>query len=204
MSVFFSKLIDFLFQNEYSSLAYLVLGSLLGWAASNAFQGERTKTWKEQNEMKEERIKMLEAKMQFKDEHVKTLERKIEDLSENNGVDNQNSSNTMGDCPLLSVIHLTPLEVSAILKIYKFETENSSKVNQEYSFKDLMTDLNISYSEANAVIDKFRRFGLFSSPLDSVWQFPNLDRPINESKPGRLTQEGIDIAIQYQGNNQHK
>lgn len=167
-----------------------MLGIILGWAANNTFQKRR--------------IEILESTIQSKDQEIKILDRKIKDLSDSNEVDNKDFSKRIEDCPPLLAIHLTPLEVSAILKIYKFEIENSPKANQEYSFEDLMKDLNISYSEANAVIDKFRRFGLFSSPWDSVLQFPNLNRPINESKPGRLTQEGIDIAIRCQRTNQHK
>lgn len=190
MSFVFSKVVDFLLQSKYGSIALLIVGILLGWTASNLFH--------------QRQVKILEALKNLKDQEVKNLQDEIEKLNDTDRIDAKEISKIMENHQPALAVNLNSLEISAIIKIYEFETKNSPKASQEYSFEDLMTDLNISYFEANAVIDKFRRFGLFSSPWDSVLQFPNLDRPINESKPGRLTQEGIDIAIRYQGTNQHK
>jgi hypothetical protein len=184
MSFLFSKVVDFLLQNEYSNIALLIIGTLLGWTTRNLFQ--------------QTQIKILEATIKLKEQEIKGLENKVKNLNDADRADAKEFSKpTRNSVPELS-INLTSQEILAIIRIYEFEAENSSKESQEYSFENLMMDLNISYSEANGIIDKLRKIGLFSSPWDSIFQFPNLDRPINESKPGRLTQEGIDIAIQFQ------
>lgn len=93
-------------------------------------------------------------------------------------------------------VNLTKLEVESLKEISRFEAQNPINPPEfptAYSVDDLATDLKINWSEANEVLKKLRRLGLVEFFCDNWTVYPNLDRPINETSPGRLSKAGQDL-----------
>lgn len=125
-------------------------------------------------------------RIETNEERVKLLEQKLASQGELKPNDNRYS--------------LNEYEVRTLRKISKFEEEKSvkaSKNSAEYSVDNLVKDWQIDRDEASQILKKFRALGLFESIWDNVPQFPNIARPINEARPGRLTTKGREFLINY-------
>lgn|GEM_PF-3484547 len=93
-------------------------------------------------------------------------------------------------------IELTKLEIEALKAFSKFEDQHPFNLPEfpvPYSVDNLVEDLKIEWNEANEIFRKLRRLGLVEWIFDNSSPFPNLNRPINEIPPGRLSQTGQNL-----------
>lgn len=160
-------------------IVIFVIGFAFGWLVNSWSQKTRIETNEQILKLKEEHIKEKDAKIQ-------SLEQKLASQAEL-----KQNYNT---------ISLNENEIRALKAISKFDKKNSfeaSKTPSEYSVDCLSKDLQIDCIEANEIFKKLRRLGLIESIWDNISTFPNLDRPINESPPGRLSKRGQEFLSNY-------
>jgi hypothetical protein len=174
---------DFLISQQDTILNYpfqfmiiFVFGFLLGLWVDYQLQKNKIET-------NEERLKLKEQQIQEKDNKIQTLEQKLK-----------------LDCPEKlkqnEQLTLKENEILALKAIRKFEEENPKKL-AEYSVDSLVKDLQINCGEADEILKNLRNRGLFESIWDNTPQFANLSRPINETRPGRLSKTGREFLSNY-------
>ncbi len=136
--------------------------------------------------------KILEEQLQEKDKRIQILEQQLKEQQ------------LKLDCPEKlkqnDKLILKENEIRALKAIRKFEKENpfeKTKQPAEYSVDILVKDLQINWVEANEILKNLRNRGLFESIWDNIPQFANLSRPINETRPGRLSKTGWEFLSNY-------
>lgn len=185
---------DFLLSQEDIILNYpipciiiLVIGFALGWSFNSWSQKTRIETNEERLKANEERLKGNEDKIKEKDAKIQSLEE--EKLAFQGQLKENDNSLSLNDN-----------EIRALKAISRFQKEHpcqESEVPTEYSVDTLVKDLQIDWGEANEILKKLRRLGLFESIWDNTLQFTNLARPINETQPGRLSKTGQEFLRNY-------
>lgn len=178
---------DFLISQQDTILNYpfqfiiiFVFGFLLGLWVDYQLQKNKIET-------NEQILKLQEKQIQEKDNKIQTLEQQLK-----------------LDCPEKlkqnEQLKLKENEILALKAIRKFEEENpfeKSPKLAEYSVDSLVKDLQINYGEADEILKNLRNRGLFESIWDNTPQFANLSRPINETRPGRLSKTGREFFSNY-------
>lgn len=159
---------DAILKNPPPFAVIFLIGFALGWFVVSWSKKNRFETNEERLKLGEQQIQDLEQKLAYQGE-----------LKPN---DNRYS--------------LNEYQIIALRKISKFEQENP--VPAEYSVDNLVKDWQIDRDEADRILTDIRTLELFRSLIwDNVPQFPNLARPINEAKPGRLTKKGKEFLRNY-------
>jgi len=181
---FLSNQGDIILRYPVPFLIVFVVGLALGWGVNSWVQKNKIET-------NEERLKYKEDQLKDRDIKIQSLEQKMASLSKDEQVD--------------KTIPLSKDEIQALKAIKEFEDNNpiqSTSSPPEYSVDHLMKDLGVSWEESNEILRKFRRFGLFESIWDNLQSFPNRERPINETRPGRLSKDGKDLVRKYRNRDQ--
>jgi hypothetical protein len=136
--------------------------------------------------MQKNRIDALETIIKLKDEQIKDKETKIQAL------DKQLTSEE-GYYQKSNSLNLRETDIQTLKAISRFEKLNPiipTEFPSEYSVDNLIAYLEIDWSDANEILKKLRTIGLVESIWDNVPLYPNIDRPINETRPVRLSKTG--------------
>lgn len=141
--------------------------------------------------MQKNRIEAFETILKLKDEQIKDKDTKIQSLEKQLASEEKYSQKSNN-------LNLSEVEIQTLKAISRFQKENPilpTELPSEYSVDNLIADLEIDWSDANEILKKIRRIGLVESIWDSVPLYPNLDRPINETRPVRLSKTGQEFLI---------
>lgn len=167
-------------------MTIFIVGLMLGFTSGLRLQKYRIENSEDRLRSNEERVKLLETKLGGKDLKIQNLEEELSSLRENRQVG--------------STLDLDEYELKSLIAIKKFEDNNPIKPPQpppEYSVDQLAKDLGVESGKASAILEKFRRLGLFGSIWDGMMQFTSTNRPMNEVKSGRLSEAGKDLVKKH-------
>jgi len=176
---FLSSQGDTILEAPVPFIVIFVIGFAFGWFVNSSSQKNRIET-------NEERLKLKEEQIKEKDTKIQVLEQRLGSQGEL-----KQKSNS---------VSLSEDEIRALKAISRFEDENPfqpPKPPPEYSVDHVATDLKIDWGEANEILKKLRRLGLFESIWENLPTFPNLNRPVNETRSGRLSKTGRDFLRNY-------
>lgn len=195
-------IIDFLFsqgdkllKDPVPFMVTIVIGFALSRVVNSGSQNER-------NETKEERLKLKDEQLKQRDDRIQFLEKQIKERDTNIQILEEKISASQGESKQnFNTLSLNENEIRALKAISKFESVHSfqpTEVPAEYSVENLAADLQINEGDADEILKNLRMLRLFESIWDNVQTFINLDRPINETRPGRLSTTGQDFIRNLQ------
>jgi hypothetical protein len=177
------KVIVDYFSNQWDTIlkapTSLIIVFAFGWSVSSWYLKNRIET-------NEERLKLKDEQIKEKDTEIQCLK---EQLASGEGVYKKSYN-----------LNLTEEEIEALKAISRFERVNPLQTNEfpvEYSVDNLTSDLGINYDEADEIFKKLRRIGFVESIWDNVPTFPDLERPINEARPVRLSRTGQEFIHKF-------
>lgn len=188
------------------TVALLIAIPLL-WLISRTVFSIRIDNLKSNNETLQTDKKSLEDRLKVKDEEIIILKEECSKLKEENAARIKDSEQKI---PIIDKAKepelqqkLTDIEIKVLEFVKAFELVNPTEPNQfphECSVDEAASKLEVEWGQTNETFRKLKRLNFATSLWEGQATYLDLNRPVNEEKPIRLTTEGKDYLKAHRQN----